>query len=255
MTKSQDKRIDNLFEAALDLPAAERDDYLTNKCAGDLAIRQEVMALLDAVEDSEGDELWSAARDRLLSDAFSVSDKDSEDLSGTTVGHWRLRNRIARGGLATVYTADRIDGEFQQKAALKVLRRGLDTDDLIARFRAEREILSTLNHPSIAQIHDGGALDDGRPYLVLEFIAGVSITEHCSNHNLRVRDKVLLMIEVLRALHHAHKHLIVHRDVKPSNILVTKDGNVSLLDFGIAKILDPTTMPGASTATRTFRRP
>jgi len=253
LIQSHDKRIDDIFKATLDLPVAERDDYLIEACDGDSAVRLEVLALLDAakISDTDSDEQWSAARDRLLADAFAIQENDSEDLSGNTVGHWKIRKRLARGGLATVYIADRIDGEFQQKAALKVLRRGLDTDDLIARFRAEREILSTLDHPSIARIHDGGALDDGRPYLVLEFINGESITAYCTSRNLGVKEKVRLIIEVLRALHHAHKHLIVHRDVKPSNILVTQDGNVSLLDFGIAKILDPTTMPGASTATRT----
>ncbi len=252
MTRSNDKRIDDLFQAALDLPEPERNDFLKNQCRDEPTLIEEVRALLDEVAalDDHSDESLSGVRDRLLTDVIA-SDNDTENLSGRTIGHWQVRRRIARGGLATVYIADRNDGEFQQKAALKVLRRGLDTDDLILRFRAERQILSSLDHPSIAAILDGGALPDGRPYLVLEFIEGAVITDYCSKAMLSVPDKVRLLIEVLRALHHAHTHLVVHRDVKPSNILVTEEGNVSLLDFGIAKILDPATMPGASTATRT----
>ena len=251
MSISRTKLIDEIFSAALALSGDERRAYLFERCGDDDAMRSEVEQLLGAADsDDELDALMSGARDRLMRSVFD-GDADIEDLTGQRINHWQLEQQIARGGLATVYKAQRIDGEFQQTAAFKVLRRGLDTDDLIARFRAERQILSTLKHPAIAQILDGGALDDGRPYLVLEFVDGVSITEYCAAGNLGVRDKVILVIEVLRALHHAHQHLVVHRDVKPSNILVSADGNVSLLDFGIAKLLDPESMPGASALTRT----
>ncbi len=252
MTRSRNKQVDEIFQSALDLPPGERRTFIDKASGGDTSIAVEVSELLDATAGrADIDEsIWSAARDRLLSEVFS-SDDDIEDLTGSTIGRWSIRRRVARGGLATVYVADRSDGEFVQRAALKVLRRGLDTDDLISRFRAERQILSSLDHPSIAGILDGGAIPDGRPYLVLEFVDGVSITDYCVAHDTSVAGKIALIIDVLRALQHAHTRLVVHRDVKPSNILVTHEGRVILLDFGIAKILDPSAMPGASTATRT----
>ena len=253
MNKAQHKLIDEIFTGAVELSGTERDAYISAKCGDDDELKQEVLSLLRASEapDTGLDDRLGGVRNRLLRSVFDEEPDSGEDLSGETINAWRIEKRIARGGLATVYLARRDDGEFDQTVAFKVLRRGLDTDDLIARFRAERQILSSLEHPSIAQILDGGALDDGRPYLVLEFVDGVAITTYCDENNLGIRNRVVLMIDVLRALHHAHKHLIVHRDVKPSNILVSADGNATLLDFGIAKLLDPAAMPGASTATRT----
>ena len=201
--------------------------------------------------DKSLDEIFATARRDLFRAMLGDDEKARENLSGQTIGNWRLVSKIARGGLATVYKAERADDAYDQLVAFKVMRRGLDTDDLIARFRAERQILSSLEHPAIAQILDGGALDDGRPYLVLEYVNGDSITDYCEAHSTDERGRLVLLIEVLRALHHAHRYLVVHRDVKPSNILVSKDGHVTLLDFGIAKLLDPAAMPGASTLTRT----
>lgn len=201
--------------------------------------------------DKSFDEIFAGARRDLFQTMLSDDEKAAENLSGQTIGNWCLVSKIARGGLATVYKAERADDAYDQVVAFKVMRRGLDTDDLIARFRAERQILSSLEHPAIAQLIDGGALDDGRPYLVLEYVDGDSITDYCETNNSDERSRLVLLIEMLRALHHAHRYLVVHRDVKPSNILVSKDGRVTLLDFGIAKLLDPTAMPGASTLTRT----
>lgn len=194
---------------------------------------------------------FDMAREALWLDSLDEADNDGEDLSGQRIDGWTVANRLARGGLATVYLAHRSDGSFDQKAALKVLRRGLDTDDVIARFRAERQILSSLEHPSIARIIDGGALADGRPYLVLDFVDGIPISHYCDRNGLDIRARIRLLISVLEALDHAHRHLIIHRDIKPSNILVTDDGHVSLLDFGISKLLDPNALPGAATWTRT----
>jgi serine/threonine-protein kinase len=201
--------------------------------------------------DNPFDDLFNDARRSLFREMLDECGDSGEDLSGTRVGRWELTSRLARGGLATVYKARRADGEFDQTVAFKVMRRGLDTDDLIARFRAERQILSSVEHPAIAQILDGGALDDGRPYLVLEYVDGETITDYCESRAVDERGRLVLLLEVLRALHHAHRYLVVHRDVKPSNVLVSKNGHVTLLDFGIAKLLDPAAMPGASTLTRT----
>lgn len=253
MNSKHEKLVDEILTAALDYSGSARDKLISERCRGDIELEQAVLALLRAAE-SGADELvrkLDDARGEFLTEIFEEDPEAGEDLSGQVVNSWRLEKRLARGGLATVYIAHRHDGEFDQKAAFKVLRRGLDTDDLIARFRAERQILSTLEHPSIAQILDGGAMDDGRPYLVMEYVDGLPITTYCEQNNIDVRGKSILTIRVLRALHHAHTHLVVHRDVKPSNVLVTPDGNVALLDFGIAKLLDPESIVGASTLTRT----
>lgn len=245
--------IDKIYTQALELSGAERDSFVRKNCGNNDDILQEVVALLDAaaVASDQFDDRFSTARERIWSDVVAADETAAERLTGQRAGYWRIGQRLARGGLATVYLAHRDDGEFEQTVAFKVLRRGLDTDDLIARFRTERQILSTLEHPAIAQILDGGALPDGRPYLVLDYVDGESITAYSDQANIDVRGRVGLIIDVLQALHHAHKHLVVHRDIKPSNILVSAEGNVTLLDFGIAKLLDPESVPGTSTLTRT----
>lgn len=174
---------------------------------------------------------------------------------GSRVGPYRLVARIGRGGMADVYLADRADGEFKQRVAIKIQRRGTDTDDVLARFRVEREILSGLNHPNIARLFGGGATHDGLPYLVMEYVEGRTITEYSEEEGLTVADRLKLFRDVTRAVQAAHGQLVVHRDIKPSNILVTTDGRVKLLDFGIAKLLDPTALPGETPRTRTGRRP
>ena len=249
MNIERQKRIDRIFAHALDLTGEARDQFIIDQVDDD-DMKQEIVNLLRAATSDRLDARIDTARERIWSEVVAGDDAE-EDLTGQHAGHWRIAERIARGGLATVYKAYRSDGEFEQKVAFKVLRRGLDTDDVVARFRAERQILSTLDHPSIAQILDGGALPDGRPYLVLEYVDGEPITAHCDKFNTDTRGKVVLTLDILSALHHAHRHTLVHRDIKPSNILVSADGNVTVLDFGIAKLLDPEALPGTSTLTRT----
>ncbi|MEM1095795.1 MAG: serine/threonine-protein kinase [Bacteroidota bacterium] len=155
------------------------------------------------------------------------------------VGPYALRHELGRGGMGTVYLAQRDDGAYDQLVAIKVLRRGLDTDDMLRRFATERQILASLNHPHIARLLDGGALDDGRLYFVMEYVEGVPITTYCQHHQLSLDARLAIFQTVCHAVHYAHQNLIVHRDLKPQNILVTADGTVKLLDFGIAKLLDP----------------
>lgn len=253
MNTAGKRSIDEIFSEALELADEERAQFVRQRCAGDTELERKIVSLLRAAQTPDDDlaQRFDTARERLWRSVLGEKEEAGEDLSGQRINAWRLVKRLARGGLATVYLAHREDGAFEQTAAFKVLRRGLDTDDLVARFRAERQMLSSLDHPSIAGILDGGALEDGRPYLVLEYIDGRPITEYCKSRNVDTRECAGLLIQVLRALHHAHKHLIVHRDIKPTNILVSPEGHVSLLDFGIAKLLDPAAMPGASTLTRT----
>lgn len=253
MNTADNRAVDEIFSEALALSGEERAQFIRRRCAGDEELQRQVISLLDASEASD-DALalrFDTAREQLWRSVLGEEENAGEDLSGQRINAWRLVKRLARGGLATVYLAQREDGAFEQTVAFKVLRRGLDTDDLVARFRAERQMLSSLDHPSIARILDGGALEDGRPYLVLEYVDGLPITAYCKANRSDVRECMRLLIQVLQALHHAHKHLIVHRDIKPSNILVSTEGHVSLLDFGIAKLLDPASLPGASTLTRT----
>lgn len=253
MSTRVNRIVDEIFREALALAREARASYVRGRCRGDPALELSVISLLEAAQapDEVLNRYFDTAREELWRDVLDDEEKASEDLSGQRIDAWRLTKRLARGGLATVYLADRDDGAYEQTVAFKVLRRGLDTDDLIARFRAERQMLSTLDHPSIARLLDGGALRDGRPYLVLEYIDGVPITAWCANNRASLDERIRLLMDVLQALHHAHTHLIVHRDIKPSNILVSSNRQVSLLDFGIAKLLDPEAVPGASTMTRT----
>ena len=253
MSATNNMKVDEIFSQALALSGEERERFVLERCSGDPELALQVNALLEASQASDDELLQrlNTARTQMWCAVLSEDEDTAEDLSGQRVNVWLLVKRLARGGLATVYLAKRADGAFEQTVAFKVLRRGLDTDDLIARFRAERQMLSSLDHPSIARILDGGALEDGRPYLVLEFVDGLPITAWCDGNNADISDRIKLMVEVLQALSHAHKHLIVHRDIKPPNILVSQEGQAVLLDFGIAKLLDPEAIPGASTLTRT----
>ena len=246
-------RIDSIYSEILDLPPERRAERLAALCGGEHELKDEVESLLHASERPIGrlDAQFESIRNSYWRDVVGSDTGQDEDLSGSRIGIWRLEARVGRGGIATVYRAAREDGEFTQRAAFKVMRRGLDTDDLISRFRAEREILAALDHPGIAGILDGGTMPDGRPYLVLEFVDGVDIVNYVQQHATGIHERLELIHAVAAALHHAHQHLVVHRDVKPTNVMVTAEGAVRLLDFGIAKILDPGNSPIASRLTRT----
>lgn len=250
---SNTRLVDQVFNDALDVPANEREQFVKDRCKEDTELAKKVLALLAYTErpESEVEARFDTIRNRLWRDVVSRDAEQKEDLSGSQVGSWSVEKLVARGGLATVYQAIRSDGAFHQQVALKVLRRGLDTEDLIGRFHTEREILSALKHTGIAKILDGGALEDGRPFLVLEFVDGLPITEYCKERNLDIRTRIQLVIDVARAIGHAHRQLVVHRDIKPSNILVASNGKVSVLDFGIAKLLDPMAFPSVTPVTRT----
>ena len=222
------QQIKALFLEALDCPPDERAAFLDNACAGDAALQAEVMDLLQA--DAEEDD---SLLDKPVLETPLVPDPDLE----SQVGAYRLVRLLGRGGMGNVYLAERTDGTFQHHVALKLIRRGLDTDDILSRFRYERQILASLDHPNIAHLLDGGMTNDGRPYFVLEYVEGVPITDYCDAHRLPMRQRLALFRTVCRAVQYAHQNLVVHRDLKPSNILVTEEGQVKLLDFGIAKLL------------------
>jgi serine/threonine-protein kinase len=179
------------------------------------------------------------------------------------VGAYEIVEQIGQGGMGAVYLATRADGQFDQRVALKLLRRDVDSDDLRRRFLAERQILARIAHPNIARLFDGGVTDDGQPFFVMEFIEGVPIDQYCDSARLPIDDRLRLFRTVCSAVHYAHRHLIVHRDLKPGNILVGPDGTVKLLDFGIAKItrsddgepVGPETQVGARLLTPDYASP
>ena len=247
-----------------DLLEADPDDrvaWLDARCGGDAALRAEVEGLLGAYEegpvgpDEEGGD-WVAAPSAAVGPA-------TEDLQGRRVGPYRLVEEIGVGGMGVVYRAERADGAFERAVAVKLLQRRLHTGDAAARFRAERQVLASLDHPHIARLIDGGvtgaaegdgAGGGGRPYLVMELVEGTPITEYADTHNLGVEARLDLLGQVLGAVQAAHRQLVVHRDLKPSNVLVTEteEGGpqVKLLDFGIAKLLGEA-LPGPRPETRT----
>jgi eukaryotic-like serine/threonine-protein kinase len=244
------QRINAVLDAVLASDSADWSRVLDESCAGDAALRSDVESLLSRVDDADGflASFPSAVAAALVTD---VEERNTPSMEGRRVGAYRLVRQIGRGGMSRVFLAERADGQFEQQVALKLLRPGIDSALDQVRFRAERQILATLNHPNIARLLDGGVTDDGQPYLALELVDGDPIDRYCDARSLSLRDRIQLFLTVLEATQYAHRNLIVHRDLKPSNILVSADGRVTLLDFGIAKLLDPVAVPGEAPATRT----
>lgn len=244
-------RVQSLFCDAIERDADERSAFLRRACGDDLGLYREVESLLSV-------EVHSIFGARGI-DAMSLYLRDALSLNGERVGPYRIIRRLGSGGMGTVYLAERADGQFEQTVALKLVKRGMDTEAVVGRFQFERQILARLNHPNIARLLDGGVHDDGRPYFVLEYVKGEAITDYCDARALTVRERLALFEHVCVAVAYAHRNLIVHRDLKPSNILVARgtgtlasdderrgkrrsrpDPNllqVKLLDFGIAKLL------------------
>jgi eukaryotic-like serine/threonine-protein kinase len=227
------KRADRIFSEAMEQPPARRDAFVRDACAGDAEALADVHQLLKAAQASEG--LFEAPGQTALDEA--MADLDGRAVPGPKqIGPYAILNVLGRGGMGTVYLAEREGDGFRQRVAIKVLRRGLDTADIVGRFLRERRILGGLTHPGIARLIDGGATDDGRPYLVMEYVEGEAVTDWCDRERADVRRRLSLFLEVADAVRAAHASLVVHRDLKPSNILVS-NGRVKLLDFGIAKLL------------------
>lgn len=227
------QKIKNILEDALETPTSERSFFLDDSCNGDADLRGEVEKLL-AFEIPENDPLEQAA--------FAVVSEESafngnNNLIGKNIGNYKIIGELGAGGMGSVYLAERADGEFSQKAALKLIKRGMDSDAILKRFYNERQILASLEHPNIAHLIDGGTTDDGLPYFVMEYVEGNTILDYAAHENLDLEQRLKLFRKVCAAVSFAHQNLVIHRDLKPSNILVTKDGEVKLLDFGIAKLL------------------
>ena len=242
------ERAAEIFAEARTVDPAARDAFVDKACGGDAGLRSEVATLLGAADDSEAYFAQLAGRVSLSAMA------DDEPLpADKIIGAWRLVRRIGSGGMGAVYLAERADEQFEQQAALKILPTGLDTGDARARFLVERQILARLVHDNIARLLDGGVTDDGLPYFVMDYVDGMPIDEYCRAMGLDVDGRLQLVLSVADAVQYAHRKLVVHRDLKPNNVLVDSQGEVRLLDFGIATVLEPD--PGNDRLTRESRRP
>ncbi|HEY0928974.1 MAG TPA: serine/threonine-protein kinase [Gemmatimonas sp.] len=235
MTSTSWEREKALFLDALAQPADTREQWVFTHTPDEEALREAVLSLLTAHDDA--DEFLETPAASLMSDG--LTDPASDVLTVQRTGPYRLLREIGRGGMGTVYLATRDDGEYRHQVAIKLVKRGMDTDVILARFRHERQILAGLDHPNIARLLDGGTTDTGLPYFVMEYVAGCSVREYAELHGLTIDQRLTLFHTICGAVDHAHRNLVVHRDLKSGNILVTTDGTPKLLDFGIAKLLTP----------------
>ena len=242
------QRVEELFELANAQPVEARRQFLAESCGQDAELRDELEAMLAA-----GGADRALAVERFIVDR-QVDAADADPVLGNCLGPWRLLSVLGHGGMGTVYRAERADGQYRQEVAVKLVRSGPRDPYAFVRFRTERQVLARLIHPNIAGLVDGGFASDGTPYLVMELVDGIPITEWCTTERLPLEGRLRLFRVVCEAVQHAHRALVVHRDLKPSNIFVSRSGNVKLLDFGIAKLLDPVAWDLESTATRAEMR-
>jgi serine/threonine protein kinase len=235
-------RIEYLFYAALELEDG-RTAFLDEACGGDAELRKEVESLLNSSGQTMG-----FLKQPVLQAAQQITEEES--LSGKRIGAYQLLRQIGEGGMGKVYLAARADDLYRKEVAIKTVQGGLgQSRAMLLRFRSERQILANLDHPNIARLLDGGITEDGLPYLVMEYVNGVRVDDYCRINKLGTEQRLQLFSIVCEAVEYAHKNLVVHRDIKPANILVTSDGVPKLLDFGIAKLLDPESSDSAQTLT------
>jgi serine/threonine protein kinase len=230
--KPQDwQKVKKVFNEAVELPADERSDFLRRVFDGETTMRREVEKMLRFADEE-------TSSDALEKNAFEIFSAGAAPAKvPERIGSYKIVRELGRGGMGAVYLAERETENFRQRAALKIIKRGMDTDAIVSRFRREQKILASLEHPNIARFLDGGVTDDGLPFYAMEYVEGETIDDYCRQKDLGVREKLRLFREVCAAVSCAHQNLVIHRDLKPKNILVTGDGVPKLLDFGIGKIL------------------
>lgn len=235
MNRERWRQLEDLFESAVQLPPDERASYLEVACAGDEELRRQVQSLLLAY-----DEAGTFIELPAIGAAFSETLVDqTASVIGLRLGAYKIVRELGRGGMGSVYLAVRADDEFHKQVAIKLIKRGMDTDFIIRRFRNERQILANLNNPNIGRLIDGGSTEEGLPYFVMEYVEGQPLYHYCDEHRLTITDRLKMFLKVCSAVQYAHQNLVIHRDLKPSNVMVTAEGVPKLLDFGIAKLLNP----------------
>ena len=259
MTPEEWSRAKELFDAALEQEPTQRAAFLAQACPDD-RLRQEVEKLVLNFQEAgsflsnpvlraqtpkpceilevRAEDEWpgSSAGSR---QPLSTKQGTDDPMVGRHLGVYKLGRRIGQGGMAAVFLAVRADGEFRQQVAIKLLLPGLDSNEVVRRLRTERQTLAGLDHPNIVKLLDGGSTPEGLPYLVMDYVEGSPIDEYCDRHKLSIEQRLRLFGKVCEAVQHAHEKLVIHRDLKPGNILITSDGIPKLLDFGIAKVMEP----------------
>jgi eukaryotic-like serine/threonine-protein kinase len=235
MTADRWRQVEDLFHQALEQPDAERRAWVDQACAGDDELKTEVLSLL-ASDEGGGNFVGSQVEQAVL--AMAAEPAAESNVTDRRIGPYRLIRELGRGGMGAVYLAARADQEYESQVAIKLVRPGLDTEFILRRFRRERQILARLQHPHIARMLDGDTTADGTPYIVMEYVEGASwITKHAIENNLSVEQRLRIFLPVCEAVAHAHRNFVVHRDLKPGNILINREGAPKLLDFGISKLL------------------
>jgi len=248
VTPERFQQVDRIFQDAVECGEAGREAFLAKACAGDAELEAEVRSLLASSAEAAGrigDALQEAAQ------TFPYGDTHGEvgSMAGPPAGaaDWQRRH-------GTVYQAIRSDGEFFQTVAVKLVHRGMDTRSILQRFRTERQILANLTHPNITVLLDGGTSSEGRPYLVMEYIEGELLLDWCERNRLTIRQRIELFRQICSAVQFAHERKVIHRDLKPGNVMVTPAGLPKLLDFGIAKLLMEELLPDGTAVTETHFR-
>ncbi len=235
MTAERWAQIRQIFDGALERPEVDRAAYLRVACARDEELRHEVESLLASYNESS--EFLNEPVGSITQTMAHVADETLEYPPGFRVGPYQLQKCIGRGGMGSVWLATRSENDFNKTVAIKLVKRGMDTQEILRRFRLERQVLAQLDHPNIAGLIDGGSTPDGLPYLVMEYVKGTRIDHYCEGRQSTITERLKLFRDVCSAVQYAHRNLVVHRDIKAGNILVTSEGVAKLLDFGIAKLL------------------
>jgi eukaryotic-like serine/threonine-protein kinase len=250
VTPARWQQVKNLLAQALEVSPSDRPAFLASICAGDSALRSEIESLLEAGDRAAQGFLENPA----VVDLGGISAEPRGSWIGRRIGPYQILQQIGVGGMGEVYSAFRADDQYRKEVAIKLVRGGWDSQAVIARFKNERQFLASLDHANIARLLDGGTTEDGVPYFVMDLIEGRPITEYCERHQLPTSGRLRLFLEVCSAVQYAHQRLIIHRDIKPGNILVTEEGIPKLLDFGIAKMVDANTVPATAEPTATLFR-